>query len=149
MLASWSLQSTPAELSIESVLIFLPAGRTRCGPAASARGSCPRRRPLTPQLPHVHPDGVVGLVADIRMGLLHRLGIGADAAVPQQVHRGTQDRADQLIRGGRRGLRWRRRGYDREARCRWIAVRRMLRRQLRRALASLKETGSAYFSPVL
>ena len=101
--------------------------------------------------PPVHPDGVVDLVADIRMGLLHRLGIGVDAAVPAGPTRGDAGSRGSAPprRSARVELRRRRRGYDREACCRWIALSRMLRRQLRWALASLKETGSAYFSPVL
>src|SRR5581483_7244711 len=54
---------------------------------------------LDPQLPPVDPDGVVGLVADVRVALARGLDVRADAAVPQQVHRGQQDDLHQLGRG--------------------------------------------------
>ena len=54
---------------------------------------------LDPQLGAVDADGVVGLVPGLGVGLGARLDVGADAAVPQQVHRRQQDRAHQLGRG--------------------------------------------------
>ncbi|GAA3504033.1 hypothetical protein GCM10019016_111460 [Streptomyces prasinosporus] len=47
----------------------------------------------------VDADGVVGLVADVHVGLAGGLDVRADAAVPQQVHRRRQDRLHQVGRG--------------------------------------------------
>ena len=47
----------------------------------------------------VDPDRVVGLVADVGVGLALALDVGADAAVPQQVDRRLEDRLHQLGRG--------------------------------------------------
>src|SRR5918998_1727739 len=77
MLTSWSEQSTPAELSIASVLILPPAAA---------------------QLARVHPHRVVRLVAGVAVRLVARLDVGADAAVPEQVHRRPQQRPDQVVR---------------------------------------------------
>ena len=93
MLTSWSEVSTPAELSMASV--FDPARRPS---ANSIRPSWVRPRlppsptTLTRSSLAVHPDRVVGLVADVGVGLAGGLDVGADAAVPQQVHRRGQDR---------------------------------------------------------
>jgi hypothetical protein len=54
---------------------------------------------LDPKVGAVHPDRVVGLVADVRVALGRRLDVGADPAVPQQVRLGGQDRAEYLLRG--------------------------------------------------
>ena len=54
---------------------------------------------LRAQVAAVDPDRVVGLVAGLGVGLLGRLHVGADAAVPQQVDRRLEDRLHQL--GGR------------------------------------------------
>ena len=51
------------------------------------------------QLRTVDPEGVVGAVADVGVGLAARLHVGPDAAVPEQVDRRRQDRPDQLDRG--------------------------------------------------
>ena len=70
MLTSWSEQSTPAELSIASVLIRPPAEReldpaalreAEVAALADDRGSAARAR--------VDADGVVGLVADVGVRL--------------------------------------------------------------------------------
>ena len=81
--------------------------------AASMRPSCEQPEvaaladDLAPQLLAVDPDGVVGAVADRRALVLGgRLDVGADAAVPEQVDRGQQDRVDQLGRGHRRRRPW-------------------------------------------
>lgn len=52
-----------------------------------------------PHVGAVDADGVVGLVADVRVGLGGRLDVRADAAVPQQVHRRAQDGPHQVGRG--------------------------------------------------
>ena len=56
---------------------------------------------LAAELGRVGPQHVVGLVADVGVGLAGRLDVGADAAVPQQVDGCAQDRVDQLVRGDR------------------------------------------------
>ena len=53
---------------------------------------------LAAKLARRNPDGVVGAVADIEVGLAPCLDIGADAAEPQQVHLRFQQRADELVR---------------------------------------------------
>ena len=50
------------------------------------------------ELAGVDADGVVGLVADVGVVLARGLDVGPDPAVPQQVDRGAQQRADQLRR---------------------------------------------------
>ena len=101
MLTSWSEQSTPAELSIASVLIA-PAAEVELD--AAQRGDAEVAAladHLGAQLISVDPDGVVGAVADVGVGLGLGLDVGADAAVEQQVHRRLQDRPHQR---GRRHL---------------------------------------------
>ena len=51
------------------------------------------------QVAPVDAQAVVGLVADLGVGLGGGLDVGADAAVPQQVHRRGERGADQLGRG--------------------------------------------------
>ena len=41
--------------------------------------------------------GVVGAIADVGVGLVRRLHVGADAAVPEQVDLHREDRAHQLL----------------------------------------------------
>ena len=53
------------------------------------------------QLVGVDPDAVVVLVPDLGVRLGGGLDVGADAAVPEQVDGGAQDRADQLVGGQR------------------------------------------------
>ncbi len=45
----------------------------------------------------IDPQRVVGQVTDVGIGLAGRLDVGADAAVPQQVHRRFQQGADQRV----------------------------------------------------
>ena len=94
MFTSWSEQSTPAELSMASVLILPPAMR-ELDPAAWVR---PRLPPspttLARRSPPLSADAVVGLVADLGVRLVGRLHVGADAAVPEQVDGRPQDRPD-------------------------------------------------------
>src|SRR6202030_370467 len=49
---------------------------------------------LGAQLGGVDADRVVGPVPGVGMGLVARLDVGADPAVPEQVHRGRQDGRD-------------------------------------------------------
>ena len=76
------------------------------GPPLSAYSIRPRWvKPRLPPSPTtrqrssraVDPDRVVGLVADVGVGLGRGLDVGADAAVPEQVDRRLQDRADQVV----------------------------------------------------
>ena len=100
MLTSWSEQSTPAELSIASVLMNPPAS------ANSTRPICVRPRFLpdhaATQIAGVDTHGVVCLVAYVGVALVARLDVGADPPVPDEVDRRDEDRADQL--GRRQGL---------------------------------------------
>ncbi len=73
MLTSWSEVSTPAELSMKSVLIRPPSRRSLAGvldaselgePEVAALADAPAA-----QLRAVDPDRVVGLVADVGVGL--------------------------------------------------------------------------------
>ena len=93
MLTSWSEVSTPAELSMASVLIRPPPrgegdaaglGEAQVGPLA---------HDLDPQLVGVDPQGVGALVADLGVGLGGRLHIGADAAEIEQFGRRLEDGA--------------------------------------------------------
>ena len=101
MLTSWSEVSTPAELSMASVLSSPP----RCAASIRPRWVRPRLPPSPTtrhaQLAAVDPDRVVRLVADVGVGLGRRLDVGADAAVPEQVDRRRQDGPHQLGRGQR------------------------------------------------
>ena len=54
---------------------------------------------LDAQLATVDAQGVVGLVHDIGVAFLLALHIGADAAVPQQVHRGLEQQLNQFVGG--------------------------------------------------
>ena len=76
-------------------------------PPSRANSMRPRwvkpRFPPSPTTRHrsaagVDPDGVVVLVADVGVRLGRRLDVGADPAVPEQVHRRPEDRADELVR---------------------------------------------------
>src|SRR5579875_2666688 len=78
MLTSWSEQLTPATLSMASVLIRPPV---------------PSGPPRT-----VDPHRIARPVAHLGVRLPGRLHVGPDAAVVEQVHRGAQDRRDQLVR---------------------------------------------------
>ena len=104
MLTSWSEQSTPAELSIASVLMRPPADaysmrpswvrpRLPPSPTTRARSSRPSTR-----------IGVVVAIADLGMRLVGGLDERADAAVPEQVDGRAQDRAHELVRIERLGL---------------------------------------------
>ena len=49
------------------------------------------------QLVGIHPQGIVGLVPHIGMGLHAGFDVGADTAVPEQVNPGAQQVGDQLV----------------------------------------------------
>ncbi len=98
MLTSWSEVSTPAELSMASVLTSPPASaysirprwvRPRLPPSPTTRPAAAARRPAPRRWPCRRRR---------RCDSLRGLDVGADAAVPEQVDRRGQDRADQLGR---------------------------------------------------
>ena len=104
MLTSWSEQSTPAELSIE-VGVDPPA-------LAGERDPAPLREAeiaaladdQAAQLLAVDPHRVVAAIGRLGVALLRGLDVGADAAVPEQLDRRQQDRADQVVRRERLGV---------------------------------------------
>ncbi len=106
MFTSWSEQSTPAELSMKSVQMWLRPPAMLTVPPTSAYSTRPRWvRPRLPPSPITFArswapltrTASLALVADVGVRLLGGLDVGADAAVPQQVHRRPQDRPDQLV----------------------------------------------------
>ncbi len=101
-LTSTSEQLTPAELSMKSVLMRPPASaysmRPRCGYAEVAALA----DDAAAQFGTVDAHRVVGAVADFRVRLVGGFHVGADAAVPEQVDRQPEDRADDVVRRGRR-----------------------------------------------
>ena len=103
MLTSWSEVSTPALLSMASVLTRTPASAASMRPSWLAPRLPPSPTTLQRRSPAVDADGVVGAVADLGVGLGGGLDVGADAAVPQQVDRREEDRLHQV--GGRHRLR--------------------------------------------
>ena len=98
MLTSWSEVSTPAELSMKSVLILPPQVAYSMRPSWVS----PRLPPSPTQRARTcapfDPQPVVGLVADVGVGLGLGLDVGADAAVPQQVDGRLERSADQRRR---------------------------------------------------
>jgi hypothetical protein len=69
MLTSWSEVSTPAELSMASVLIRTPACAASMRPQLGAAEVAALADDLGPQLAAVDADRVVGPVADLGVGL--------------------------------------------------------------------------------
>src|SRR5699024_180141 len=59
---------------------------------------------LGTQLGRIDAHLVVGLVTDLGVGLRGGLDVGADTAVPHQVHGGAQDPADEFVRAQLRDL---------------------------------------------
>jgi len=51
----------------------------------------------------VDPNRVIGLVPDLTVRLRRSLDVGADPAVPEQVHGRLRDRADEVVWAHRRG----------------------------------------------
>ena len=96
MLTSWSEVSTPALLSMASVLTRTPASAASIRPSWVQPEVAALADDLAPQVVAVDADGVVGAVADVRVGLGGRLDVGADPAVPQQVDGREQDRLHEL-----------------------------------------------------
>ena len=94
MFTSWSEQSTPAELSMASVLIRPPASAYSTRP----RWVNPRLPPSATTVQRsslaVDADRVVGAVTDVVVRLGARLHERADAAVPEEVDGRAQDRPD-------------------------------------------------------
>ena len=104
MLTSWSEQSTPAELSIASVLMRPPAGRVLDAAALREAEVAALADDAGAQLAAVHADRVVVAVADLGVRLAGGLHERADAAVPEQVDRRAQDRPHELVRVERLGV---------------------------------------------
>ena len=103
MLTSWSELSTPAELSMASVLMRPPASaysmrprwvKPRLPPSPTTCSAARPRRRAPRRWPCRRP----------RRGSPRRLHVRADAAVPEQVDRRAQDRLDELGRRQRLGL---------------------------------------------
>ena len=88
MLTSLSEQSTPAELSMKSVLIRPPCWLNSIRPAWVMARLAPSPIALTRKLGGVDPDRVVAGIADLGVALAPRLDVGADAAEPEQVDLG-------------------------------------------------------------
>ena len=103
MLTSWSEVSTPAELSMASVLIRPPVRRERDAAGLGQAEIGALADHLDAQLGAVDADGVVGLVADLGVGLGRRLHIGADAAEVEQLGRRLEDGAASAS-AGRHGV---------------------------------------------
>ena len=81
MLTSWSEQSTPAELSIASVLIRPPASANSTTSLGEAEVAA-LTDDAAAQLAGVDAHLVVALVPHVGVGLRRGLDVGADAAVP-------------------------------------------------------------------
>ncbi len=94
MLTSWSEVSTPAELSMASVLMRPPlraySMRPRCVTPRLAPSPMTRARTATPSM----RNAVIGAVADLGVALIGRLDEGADAAEPQEIDLRLEDRLD-------------------------------------------------------
>ena len=97
MLTSWSEQSTPAELSMASVLSRPPLERVGDAAALGHAQVGAFADHLAAQRLGVDAQGVVGAVADLQVALLLGLDVGADAAEPEQLDLAGQDRVDQLV----------------------------------------------------
>ena len=101
MLTSLSEQSTPAELSMKSVLIRPPCS------ANSIRAAWVMPRLAPSPIALTRRSAALTRIASLpgsptsALALAARLHVGADAAEPEQVDLGLQDRADQ---GGRLDL---------------------------------------------
>ena len=113
MFTSWSEVSTPALLSIASVLISPPAGGVLDPAELGEAEVAALADHLGPQVGAVDADRVVGLVADVGVRLGARLDVGADAAVPQQVDRRGEDRPASARPASATGRRRRGRGASR------------------------------------
>ena len=85
MLTSWSEVSTPAELSIASVLIRPPFSAYSMRPRCVTPRLAPSPTTLARKLVGVDAQRVIGAVAGLGMALVRRLDIGADAAEPEQI----------------------------------------------------------------
>ncbi len=82
MLTSLSEQSTPAELSMKSVLIRPPCVANSIRPGLVDRQVGALADDLGADVLGIDPKRVVGRVADLRVGLVAGLDVGADAAEP-------------------------------------------------------------------
>ena len=87
MLTSWSEVSTPAELSMASVLMRPPLQRVLDAAALREAEVGALADHLAAQLAAVDAHRVVGAVADLGVALAARLHVGADAAEVEQLDR--------------------------------------------------------------
>ncbi len=122
-LTSWSEQSTPAELSIASVLIRPPRPVVLDSPLLREAEVPALGDDAGANLGAVDPDRVVRAVAHVRVRLVGRLDERPDAAVPEEVDGRLQDRCDHLVRRSRLDLRPQRRASLRRERDRLLLPR--------------------------
>ncbi len=101
MFTSWSDVSTPALLSIASVLIEAAVQRVLDPAELGEAEVAAFADRAAAEVGAVDAQRVVGLVAHVGVAFGARLHVGADAAVVEQVDRRPQDRADQLARRAR------------------------------------------------
>ncbi len=87
---------------MKSVLMRPPGERVLDAPALREAEVAALADDAAAQFRAVDPHRVVGAVADLRVRLVGGLHVGADAAVPEQVDRQPEDRADDFVRRGRR-----------------------------------------------
>ena len=92
MFTSWSEVSTPAELSMASVLMRPPASASlHPGPLGESEVAA-LADDSAPELGGIDAHRVVGAVTGVGARLGGRLHEGADPAVPEQVDRRSEDR---------------------------------------------------------
>ena len=87
MLTSWSEVSTPAELSMASVLMRPPVERVLDAAALGDAEIGALADHLARAARAVDAQRVVGAVADVGVALVAGLHVGADAAEPEQIDR--------------------------------------------------------------
>ena len=98
MLTSLSEQSTPAQLSMKSVLMRPPRTANSIRPRLGDGEVGAFADDLGADFVGVGPKRIVGRVADVGLGLGRRLDVRADAAEPEQVDRAFEDGVDQARR---------------------------------------------------
>ena len=104
MFTSLSEQSTPALLSMKSVLMRPPCSANSMRPAWVMPRFAPSPMTFARSSSRVGAQRVVGRIADVGLALRRRLDVGADAAEPEQVDRRLEDRVDQRRRVERLGV---------------------------------------------
>ena len=99
MFTSWSEVSTPALLSMASVLILPPCSANSIRPSWVRPRLPPSPTTLTRRSAPSTRIGSLALSPTSAWVSVRRLHVRADAAVPQQVHRRLEDRLHQVGRG--------------------------------------------------